>query len=441
MKEKNFEIDEEFLKLVIDQPHYLGWLIGKDKLTPLHSEWIKYCWDSNKPRALQAFRGGYKSTAVDVVGTIRNFLINPNDRVALIRKSFNDSCTIVSAVKQAMEMPEVKQLFNVAHGFIPKATMAKEGKLRYNFKTTITPEVNLTAHGLDSSLTGMHYDRIICDDIITLKDRISKAEREKTKEIVNELATNIIDPGKGSIWIGTPWHKDDAWKEINKFADIAMYPISQFNFLGEEAVEEKRKTTTPFLFSANYMLELRDDESSLFTEPKMAEGWDYMIRGSVAQLDAGFDGSDFCALTIMAPLDGMPYSETKKMQAVGFCYPGHIKAWTDKVVTYYKRYKCKAIYIETNADKGYVAESLRKEGLNVIVYHESQNKDIKISTFLYEYWNKLYWSPNTDDEYLNMILDWRMGTKDHDDCPDSCASLIREVCKPNKRKSSSLYEW
>lgn len=441
MQENSFEINEDFLKLVIDKPHYLGWLIGKDKLNELHSEWIKYCWDSNEPRALQAFRGGYKSTAIDVVGIIRNFLINPNERIALIRKSFNDSCTIVSAVKQAMEMPEVKQLFKIAHGFIPRATMAKEGRLRYNFKTTITPEVNLTAHGIDSSLTGMHYDRIICDDIITLKDRISKAEREKTKEIVNELATNIIDPGKGSIWIGTPWHKNDAWKEINKFADIAMYPISEYNFLGEKAVQDKRRTTTPFLFSANYMLELRDDESSLFTEPKMAEGWDYMIRGSVAQLDAGFDGNDFCALTIIAPLDKKSYQETKSLQAVGFCYPGHIKTWTDKVVSYYKRYKCRAIYIESNADKGYVAESLRKEGLNVIVYHESQNKDIKISTFLYEYWNKLNWSPATDDEYLNMILDWRMGTKDHDDCPDSCASLIREVCKPNKRKSSSLYEW
>ena len=93
----NFEIDEDFLKLVIDQPHYLGWLMGKDKLTPLHSEWIKYCWDSNKPRALQAFRGGFKSTAIDTVGTVRNFLVHPNERVALIRKSYQDSCTIVSS--------------------------------------------------------------------------------------------------------------------------------------------------------------------------------------------------------------------------------------------------------------------------------------------------------------------------------------------------------
>lgn len=439
----NIEVNDELLKILIDQPHYLGWLMGKDKLNSLHSEWIKYIWDTEngEPRALMSFRGGYKSTSIDVVGIVRNFLIHPNERIALVRKSMTDASTIVDSVKQAMNIPVIKEIFKVAHGIYPKATMAKEGKLRYNFKTTITPEVNLTAFGTDSSLTGFHFDRILCDDIITLKDRISKAEREHTKEVVRELATNIIDPGKSIMFIGTPWHKDDAWVDINSYCPIAMYPVSEYNFLGEKAMEDKRKTTTPFLFSANYELELKDDESCLFTEPTMALGWNYMIRGAVAQLDAGFDGSDYCALTILAPLDGKPYTETKQMQGVGFCYPGHVKTWMDKIVAYYKRYKCRAIYIETNADKGYVAEALKKEGLNVIVYHESQNKDIKISTFLYDYWTKIYWSPATDDEYLNMILDWRIGTKDHDDCPDSCASLIREVCKPNKKKTSSLYQW
>ena len=437
----NFEINDDFIKLLIDQPHYLGWLLGKEKLNPLHSEWIKYIWDTTEHRALMAFRGAYKSTSIDVVGIIRNFLVRPNERIALVRKSFNDASTIVDSVRQGMQIPVIKEIFKYAHGFYPKATMQKEGKLRYNFKSTITPEVNLTAFGTDSSLTGFHFDRILCDDIITLKDRISRAEREHTKEIVRELATNIIDPGKPIMFIGTPWHKNDAWEDINSFCPIAMYSIDDYNFLGEKAMEEKRKTTTPFLFSANYRLILKDDENSLFTEPKMAEGWDYNIRNAVAHLDAGFDGSDYCALTILSPLDGKSYTETKKMQGVGFCYPGHVKTWMDKIVLYYKRYKCRAIYIESNADKGYVAEALKKAGLNVIVYHESQNKDVKISTFLYEYWDGIYWSPNTDDEYLNMILDYRPNTKEHDDCPDSCASLIREVCKPNKKKNKSLYEW
>lgn len=432
-----YEINEEFLELVIDQPHYLGWLMGKDKLTPLHSEWIKYCWDSNKPRALQSFRGGYKSTAIDVVGIVRNFLVNPNDRVALIRKSYQDSCTIVAAVKQGMELPQIKKLFEVAHGFTPKAIMAKEGKLRYNFKSTITPEVSLTAHGLESSLTGMHYDKIVCDDIITLKDRISRAEREKTKEMINEIATNIIDPGKGSIWIGTPWHRDDGWNEINKFADIAMYPLSKFNFLGEKAAEQKKRTTTPFLYAANYELEIRKDESALFTEPNTLEGWNYTKR-SFAHVDAAFDGDHYCAMTILSPVDDNDPYVAQKLQGIGFTYPGNVKAWVKEIARYYKKYKCQYIYCETNPDKGYLAQQLQKEGLRVKTYAESENKHIKISTNLYEYWDKIYWSEDTDPEYLNQILDYREGSEP-DDAPDSCSSLIREICKPNKSKSKSLY--
>lgn len=437
MEQNEYYFNDEILKALIDHPHLLGHLMGKDKLNELHSEWIKYCWDSNEPRALQAFRGGYKSTAIDTVGVVRNFLVNPNERIALIRKSYNDSCTIVSSVKQAMELPQIKELFKYAHGFYPRATMAKEGKLRYNFKSTITPEVSFTAHGLESSLTGMHYDRIICDDIITLKDRVSKAEREKTKEMVNEIATNIIDPGKGSIWIGTPWHKEDAWNEINKFADIAMYPISQYNFLGEKAVEEKKRTTTPFLFSANYELEIKRDESSLFSEPKMAEGWDYTKR-SYAHIDCAYDGNHYCALTIISPLDDDDPTISKKFQAIGFTYPGNCKAWANEVMRLCRRYKVRFLLNETNPDKGYFANQMEKLGVRTKTYAEKENKHIKISTNLYEYWDEMYWSPDTDPEYLNQIIDYREGSEP-DDAPDSCASLLREICKPNKSRSHALW--
>ncbi len=428
--------NKEMLQAFIEHPHLLGHLLGKDKLLPLHSEWIKYCWDSDTPRALMSFRGGYKTTAIDVVGIVRWFLLRPNERIALIRKSFNDASTVVSSVQQAMNLPEVKELFKFAHGFYPKATMARNGKLRYNFKTTVTPEANLTAHGIDGSLTGYHYDKIICDDIITLKDRISRAERTRTAEAVNEIATNIIDPGKGSIWIGTPWHKEDAWNEINKFTDIAMYPIQEYNFLGEEAIKKKRETTTPFLFACNYELEVRKDESSLFTDPLMAEGWDYSKR-AYAQIDAAFDGNHYCALSIIAPLDG-PLGQAKEYQAVGFTYPGNVKSWVKEVARICKRYKVQYIFNETNPDKGYLAEQLKGEGLRVKTYFERQNKHIKIASFLYEFWTRLYWSPDTDPEFMNQVLDYREGSEP-DDAPDSIASLLREAVRPHMSRSTALY--
>ncbi|MDR2631004.1 MAG: hypothetical protein LBC60_08795 [Spirochaetaceae bacterium] len=173
-------IDENALKVIAREPHRLGLVIGKDKLTLLHSEWIKYCWDSNGPRALQAFRGGYKTTAITLVGSIAWLLFHPNDRIAIIRKTFRAAADVIRAISSAMEREELKAVFKLAHGVYPKAEISREGSLRYNFKNTNTPEGNITALGMDSGITGLYFDKVVCDDIITLKDRISRAERERT---------------------------------------------------------------------------------------------------------------------------------------------------------------------------------------------------------------------------------------------------------------------
>lgn len=430
----NKPLDENALRIIAREPHKLGRVIGKEKLLPIHSEWIRYCWDSNGPRALQAFRGGYKTTAIDVVGSIAWMLFHPNDRICLIRKNFQAAADVIRAIASAMEREEVKALFKLAHSAWPRALVSREGSLRYSFKDTDTPEGNLTALGLDGGITGLHFDKIICDDIITLKDRISRAERERTAEIVREIATNIIEPGKGSAWIGTPWHREDAWKVIRGFCPIAKYPLSKYNFIGREEAEKKRLTTTPFLYQANYELEINTDESALFSEPAYCSGWDYSRPGALAHLDAAYDGDHYNALTIAAPIKTV--GKETYYQAIGFTYPGNVKDWIPEIARLCRKYKVGAVYTETNPDKGYTADKLRENGLRVKDYVERQNKHLKISTRLFEVWRFLEWDPDTDGEYMNQLLDYREGSEP-DDAPDSAASLFREGFKT--LKSWALY--
>jgi hypothetical protein len=72
-------------------------------------------------------------------------------------------------------------------------------------------------------------------------------------------------------------------------------------------------------------------------------------------------------------------------------------------------------------------------------YAETENKHIKICTHLYEHWNKVTWSPDTDPEYMNQILDYSEG-EEPDDAPDSAASLIREAFSV-KETNNSLWRW
>ena len=65
------------------------------------------------------------------------------------------------------------------------------------------------------------------------------------------------------------------------------------------------------------------------------------------------------------------------------------------------------------------------------------NKFIKISSYLYDEWQNVYFVNGTDDEYIEQICSYT-AEADHDDAPDSLASAIR--VKWNK-KSEYIPIW
>jgi hypothetical protein len=411
-------MNKQYAFTVRNTPHLLGHLLGFDKLLPLHSEWIKEVWDSPGSHALMAFRGSYKTTAVVVIGIIRYLLFFPNARIFLIRKTFAEAARYVRVISSCFNKPELQALFHEVHGLIPEKTTDNAGELSFNFKTSGTAESNITAYGIGTAITGGHTDVIIADDIITLEDRTSRAERESVKEHIRELAANIIDPGKLTIWLGTKWAQGDGWDVIGEFTEIKKYPVEQYNFLPKEEIEEKRRRLTPFLFAVNYSLELMADEALLFQEPRYGpfdvETWRTMPV--IAHVDAAYGGEDTCAMTIMAG-----------NHAIGFSHEGHIQGWYEFIKAQYKKYHCREILLETNSDKGYVAKELRALGLNTNTYAEQSNKAIKISTYLYGAWSDIIWYEGTDPNYMEQILDYRPGGGGHDDAPDSAACCIRQL--------------
>lgn len=424
------------LRAIAQEPHLLGHIAGKTKLTSLHSDWIKYAWCTDLSRALQGHRGSYKTTAIAEIGSIAWMLFHPDDRIAIIRKTFTAAAEVVQTISIMMQMPEIKALFKLAHGFTPKAITDREGKLLFNYKSTVTPEGSVTAHGLDFGMTGKHYDRILCDDFVTLKDRVSKAEREKSKEVLLEIVSNIIDPGKPVTYIGTPWHRNDAWDMKNADGERIIPEPKKFDvystgILSQEEIAKKKKLTTPVLYAANYELVHQSDELALFKDPHYAK-WDLGIKKCKGHLDAAFDGDHFCALTFMAKKpDG-------RIQAIGKTYPGNVKDWLDKIAEFYRRFSCAKVLNETNPDKGYTADDLEKRKVQIGRYAESQNKHTKIATHLYAQWDNIDWDPDeTDDEYMEQLLDYREGAEP-DDAPDSAASLIREYF--SKKDDSVLWQ-
>ena len=101
---------------------------------------------------------------------------------------------------------------------------------------------------------------------------------------------------------------------------------------------------------------------------------------------------------------------------------------------------CGKLYNETNADKGMVGQDLRKRGIKVVLYQENMNKYIKIVTYLKAIWKDLIFVEGTDQEYINMICDY-YEEAEHDDAPDSAASLARVLYKKNPTESGYKPLW
>ena len=434
-------------------PHLLGNMVGKTKLTMLHSEMILDLW-YRRPgihTSLMAHRGAYKTTGPTEVGTAHWFFTGHiDDRIALVRENSQVASASLSTIIRIMQHDFYRACFLAANGVLPDMKIARGDAMLLACKPSITKEHNIQAAGIETIKTGDHFDIIHCDDIVTLEDRLSRAKRERTIQGVIEVKTNIIDPGKTVHFVGTPWHPDDAWKFCSvegTDAPTKKYDVYSTGIFTPEQIEEKRKYTTPSLWAANMELRHQADESSLFKERAYVEPWSWAHPyQAYAHLDAKFSGDHTNALTIMSKLqDG-------RIQIYGRVFHENVKDIFPDIRRICVRYKVKKLYNEQNPDKGFVADELEKKdrihdlpaitigsGLYGGRYTERMNKHVKISTYGLKWWDKLVWAPDCDEEYITQVLDYMEGQQP-DDAPDSMASLLREHFDDGKMGSLALYE-
>lgn len=174
-----------------------------------------------------------------------------------------------------------------------------------------------------------------------------------------------------------------------------------------------------------------DTDDVLFSAPRFYRGNPSDIHGGMAHLDAAFSGSDSSAMTILRPVGG-------RYIGFGRLWSGHIDKHLAELDALHTMYRAGSMSIETNADKGYVAKDVRNLGIPVNEYHEKENKYVKIATYLRGAWDRIDWITDTDPKYLAQIVAYNERAE-HDDAPDSAASLVRAIeKKPTLNTSAYL---
>lgn len=417
---------EEVLDLLWERPVEIGHWVGFKDLTELHNEWLRSFLYEDDDQTLQGHRGSYKTTTLALFFAL-HIIIKPNETVLFFRKTDTDVKEVIKTTSKILKSGCVKQMVRILYGKDLVLIIDSNSEIHTNLATSIKGASQLVGLGIGTSITGKHADIVVTDDIVNIKDRISKADRDHTKLAYQELQ-NIKNRGGRFINTGTPWHKEDAFALM---PNIKRYDCYTTGLISEEELQSIRDGMTASLFAANYELRHIAEEDVIFKNAVKGGEPEMVQQAKFCHIDAAYGGEDFTAFTIARKHDG-------KIYVYGKLWSKHVDDCMNEILMLKKSFMVGKTYCENNADKGYLRKELRRRGDDRVVgYQETMNKFIKIVSYLKGDWKNIVFVQGTDEEYIQQILDYNENAE-HDDAPDSLACAVRLLY--GKREDKDRYK-
>ena len=405
---------DEDIRYLLQHPEEIGQRVGFKDLTALHGEWIREMVFGEGDYTLQAHRGSYKSSCLAVAVSLM-LVLYAKQNIIFLRKTDSDVSEMLGMVSKILKSEIVKDIARAIYRTELSITAESMTHLSTNLWTSPMGAPQLLGLGIRASITGKHAWYVITDDICNKDDRVSRAERERTKLQYDELQ-NIRNKGGRIINLGTPWHKDDVF---SKMPNIVRYDCYSTGLISKEQLAALRESMAPSLFAANYELKhIASSEVIFETLPRFTNDASF-LRDGVAHVDAAYGGSDYTAFTC-----GRRDWDNDVMYLYGKIWHKSVDKVMDQIVDESRRLMCEPIRCEDNGDKGFLRKEFLARGAYAATYSEHMNKFIKIVTFLKKWWPKIIFLEGTDPEYIDQILDYTE-TAEHDDAPDSAACVCR----------------
>ena len=407
-------------------PAAVGRLCGFTRLTDaLHGDWLRQMLLGETDITLLAHRGSYKTTCLSLAMAL-TLALQPEKTLLFLRKTDADVREVIAQTAAILRHPALRELTARVWGEPVTLARATEDTLVTSVYTAARGAPQLRGQGIGGSLTGKHADLILTDDIVNLTDRLSSAERQRTRTVYQELQ-NIRNRGGRMINTGTPWHPEDA---ISLMPAPQRFDCYSTGLIAPEELRALRASMSPSLFAANYELRHIAEADALFAlTPPFTEDTD-CLRDGIAHVDAGYGGGDGTALTC-GRFDG------ERLYLYGRLWRAHVNDCLEEIGAVCDRLLCGPLWMETNGDRGYLAREARRRGIAVHPYAERMNKHIKISTYLRAWWPRVTLVAGTDPAWLREILGYTPQAE-HDDAPDSAASLVRALRIPSSPSPNIL---
>lgn len=204
--------------------HILGYEDMQE--SPHNTEMCQWVYDVlGRPRDLQnglnkCPRSTFKSTLYTIafscwllVQDKSNPLIpiyGPDVRILIDSETFTKAAVYLDAIKSHLRDSYFQSLYG---DIITGSTRDREGELIVTTRKKTLKEGTIECSGVGKAKTGMHYDFIFFDDLVSpnniqTQDQLNKVASHFT------LSFALLDPG-GMVFVnGTAWHQDDIYIRI-----------------------------------------------------------------------------------------------------------------------------------------------------------------------------------------------------------------------------------
>ncbi len=289
--------------------HILGY---KDMVDRTHKPVCDFLADkTRKKKHIQLPRGTFKSSVATIGNTIQDIAKDPDVRILIDNEVYGNSKAFLREIKSHLDSARLIELYphiqpnkQINDGFTESSVIVK-GRTR-PFK-----EPTVSCAGLDQIKIGMHYDKIVMDDLVS--DR-NCTTREQMQKVVNHyrLALSLLEPEGELIIIGTRYHYSDLYgfimeNEYDKFFHMIIPAVlnkesseflnKTFPHLGyaykngdlffperltESFLKDQRSSQGTYIFSCQYMLDPVDKEDADFSKE-----WFQYYRGYVKETSEG----------------------------------------------------------------------------------------------------------------------------------------------------------
>ncbi len=175
---------------------------------PAHQKkWIK-CFDEPWSRRVQlAPRCHGKSTIWTVIFSQTFLLLNPGARILVVSKTEQLASRLLRQVESVCI-----RLWQA--GCAPKLSSATATEMR--LEGCDSKEPNVSCSGVLGSLTGGHYDLIVCDDVLDDRNTQTPQAREEVEEWFYGSLLQLCLPETRLLVVGTRKHPEDLYGKLGK---------------------------------------------------------------------------------------------------------------------------------------------------------------------------------------------------------------------------------